>query len=153
MSFTYALNTANDMVISNGKLVLVTGADEVRQRIKTTLLHDYQEYFLNTPAGTPWYEVILGSKDLPTVSAILRQIVLNVPGVLSIISFNIGLSNRTVTISIRVEVQGINDTDIIDIVSNLSHPISLLDLNQNFTYIIGNNNYLQSEINSNYIVE
>jgi hypothetical protein len=142
---TWALDpSSNDMVIdADGKFQIVTGAYEIRQRILVTLLHDYQEYFLDTPAGTPWYEIILGSKDLTTVSAILRQIVLSVPGVQSIVDFNIGMSNRNVTVSISVEVTvGVGGTDIVDIISVLTHPISLLALNQNYNYVVGDKDYL-----------
>ncbi len=145
MTMTWALNPkSNDMVIgSNGKFQVVTGAYEIRQRILVTLLHDYQEYFLNTPAGTPWYELILGSKDLTTVSAILRQIVLGVPGVKSITDFNIGMSNRDVTVALTVEtVVASGDTDIVDVIAVLTNPIELLALNQNYTYIVNRKDYI-----------
>jgi len=156
MSFTFALNGTNDLTIqSSGKLLTVAGADEVRQRIKVALLHDYQEYFLDTPGGTPWYELILGSKDLKQVEAILKQIILEVPGVISIITFSTGISSRNVVISTKVQVSGKTyGTDIIDVILNLSNVIPLLAYNENYTYITDDaGNRLQDETTLKYIVE
>lgn len=139
MSVTWGLhNATHDLVIgSDGKFLRVSGAHEVRQRVMVTLLHDYQEYFLNIAAGTPWYELILGSKDTAIVSAILRQIVLSVPGVKSIVNFAVGVSNRNVTVSISLEVDSlIAGDDIIDVVAALGNQIELLALNQSFTYLV-----------------
>lgn len=155
MTMSFALSPNHDLVIDrSGKLVLVTGADEVRQRVLVALLHDYQEYFLNTPAGVPWHEVILGSKDLASVAAVLRQIVLSVPGVLSIASFALGLSGRMVTVKISIEVDtGAGDTDIIDVVSNLSTLVEDLALNQNHTYLTDDAGTYLTDESGNFLVE
>jgi hypothetical protein len=88
MAFTWALNDLNwDLSIKYGKLVPISGADEVKQRILVTLWHYWEEYFLNVPAGVPWYELILGSKDKKMVEALLRKTILSVPGVISIQNF------------------------------------------------------------------
>ena len=90
MAFTWALDDATyDLSISKGKLVQVSGADEVKQRILVTLWHYWREYFLNVPGGVPWYELILGSKDKRLVESLLRKIIFDVPGVVSIVRFGI----------------------------------------------------------------
>ena len=78
-------NTRKDIVIANGTFTLVTGFDEIRQRIEITLQHFFGEYFLNILDGTPWYESILGqSADAGTINTLLRNRVLSVPGVVRI---------------------------------------------------------------------
>lgn len=109
MAITWKIQN-NDLVIENGRLVLVNGADEVAQRISITLKHEYNEYFLNYPGGVPWYSTILGSKDKETVVLILRKAVLDVPGVISVLDVQLTQSGRSVSISVGAEVQDGNKT-------------------------------------------
>lgn len=103
MALTWKLTGTWDLTIQNGKLATITSADEVRQRVLITLQHYWQEYFLNVPAGLPWYEFILGSKDKKTVGAIIRQAILGVPGVYGIVNFQLSLQNRAVTVYADLE--------------------------------------------------
>lgn len=124
MSFTWGLDpSTNDLVINrSGKLVQVYGAEEVKQRIIVTLLHHWQEYFLNVLAGVPWYEVILGSKDKKLVDALIRKTVLDVPGVLSIVNYGSSLVSRQLDIGMVVEVldeTGIPSISMVDIVLSI----------------------------------
>ena len=89
MTLTWRMTDESDLVISSGTLSVVTGSEEVRQRVLIALRHYWQEYFLNVPAGLPWYEFILGSKDKQTVDALLRAAILAVPGVDSIVNFQV----------------------------------------------------------------
>lgn len=109
MTTTWKL-TNNDLTITDGKIDMISGADEVSQRIRVTLNHEYGEYFLNIPGGTPWYSAILGSKDKDTVLLILRKIILDVPGVISVLDVQLTQSGRDVSISARAEVQDGNKT-------------------------------------------
>ena len=110
MAFTWALDTlVYDLSIKNGVLKTVSGADEVQQRILVTLWHYWEEYFLNVPAGVPWYELILGSKNQKMVEALLRYEILSVPGVVSILQFQTQApagTGRDFAIFIMVEVVG-----------------------------------------------
>ena len=91
MSMTWGISLDyHDLVVdTGGTLLKVYGAEEVRQRILVSLLHHWEEYFLNVPAGVPWYQLILGSKDKKMVETILRRRVLEVPGVASILDFQL----------------------------------------------------------------
>lgn len=114
MALTWTLTDGGrDLVIRSGRLAVVTGAEEVRQRILTTLLHHWQEYFLNIPAGLPWYELILGSKDRKTVEAIIRMAILSVPGVLSLPALQLvweGRASRELEIYFTAEVRNADGT-------------------------------------------
>lgn len=104
MAMTWMLES-DDLQVSGGKLRLATGVEEIKQRIIVTLRHYWQEYFLNVPAGVPWYEVILGSKDRKLVEAILRRAVLDVPGVVGVINIRTTNTQRTFTVYIDVETE------------------------------------------------
>lgn len=113
MSMTFALNPLNhDMFVKNGKLFKITGAQEVRQRIIISLLHEWEEYFLNMPAGLPWYQFILGSKDIRTVEALIRDNILNVPGVISINRLEMKYAARQLSFELVVLVQGLAGPEI-----------------------------------------
>lgn len=119
MSVTAALGAStHDLSIIDGNIVYVTGADEVKQRVLVTLLHHYNEYFLNTSGGVPWYELILGSKHVAQAESILRQIILSVPGVVSIVNFNSSLSNRAFSIVVTLEVETVVGTEITTVTLN-----------------------------------
>ncbi len=118
MTFTWTINDGyNDIIIDRkGKLAKIKGSSEVRQRVIIALRHYWQEYFLNVPAGVPWYELILGSKDTKQAELLIRDAVLKVPGVISIININSIVSkNRHVSFNIRIEVQGTNSPSIEEI--------------------------------------
>jgi hypothetical protein len=105
VSITFAINESHDFTISpTGKLKIVMGAEEVKQRILVTLLHNYQEYFLNVPAGVPWQEYILGSKNKQNVENLIRSEILSVPGVLSVIDVRSIFADRVLDIYADVEV-------------------------------------------------
>lgn len=113
MSYTLKLDAfEHDIRIRNGKFIYVTGADEVRQRIKVALWHNWNEYFLNRPSGVPWYDGILGSKmQASTLENILRKKILDVPGVLRIINLDVSRKVRDYFLNVSVVVQrGKNDT-------------------------------------------
>ena len=50
-----------DLEFKNGDLTggIVTGDDEVIQRIRTRLFRELGEWFLNTSSGLPWYHMVL----------------------------------------------------------------------------------------------
>lgn len=92
MSFTLKLDPlTHDLNIGdNGKFKIVSGSDEVRQRVKVALYHYQGEYFLNTPNGVPWHDGLLGLKgNKNTLSNTIRKKILEVPGVIRIIEFRL----------------------------------------------------------------
>lgn len=116
MTMTFKIDPdRNDLLISSGKLTKVTSADEVVQRIRTTLQHHWGEYFLNIPGGVPWYDLILGGKDVKMYETIIRKIVLDVPGVVSLVSFSTSFKNRHIDIYMSVEVTWSGGTTVVEV--------------------------------------
>jgi hypothetical protein len=134
MAFTLALDLErNDLQIdSRGNFRYVYGPDEVKQRIIVSLQHSWQEYFLNVYSGVPWYESILGSKDLRTVELIIRREVLNVPGVISVVKSTCEwdlTDRRKVNIYIMAEVTAYEGT-----VNSQAIEIEAIALDNRFAY-------------------
>lgn len=121
MAMTFAVNPDNnDIFINrNGSLQVVYGVEEVRQRILIALQHNWNEYFLNVPAGVPWYEVILGSKDKRTAELILRKTILDVPGVVSILKLFTLYESRKFSLYATVEVAGLESTQVVNIIQDI----------------------------------
>lgn len=113
MAYTLKLDTfSNDLQIRQGKLVRLSGADEVRQRVKVLLWHYLSEYFLNRPGGMPYYKSnpsvisILGSKiSSQTLYNIMREKIMSVPGVLRLTNANISKQGRNYFYSCQILVQ------------------------------------------------
>lgn len=109
MSWTLKLDSfTNDLKISGGKFLTVSGSDEVRQRVKVALKHYKEEYFLNVLNGVPWYSKILGTKgSYSYLSNLLRREILKVPGVIRIMTFDLKYngSSRSYSVSTQILVQ------------------------------------------------
>jgi hypothetical protein len=107
---TWKLTGTGDLTITSAsKLAMVTGSVEVQQRVIVALQHEYQEYFLNVEGGVPWYQSILGLKDLKIAETILRSIVMRVAGVNSILRLTAKYGDARqveITALIETEVDG-----------------------------------------------
>ena len=110
----------------------VYGAQEAKQRIIIALQHFWQEYWLDLPSGMPWYsgvtssgqpyEGLLGGKSQSLADAVIRQTILDVPNVLSIVSLQFTFpdhASRAVSLAAVVEVLGISGPEIINIEDEL----------------------------------
>lgn len=106
MSWTLKLDSiSHDLSISGGKFLTTFGADEVRQRVKIALYHYFNEYFLNIKKGVPWHGEVFGAKNGKNIlSNILRKKILEVPGVIRIITFSLSYSAKTRNYSVTTQI-------------------------------------------------
>jgi len=89
MNDLYLDPVTHDLDVSNFDLRIVTGADRVRQGILIKLRLFRGEWFMDTEAGTPWLEDILGKRiSLAGAIAAIRASVLEVDGVDAITEFS-----------------------------------------------------------------
>lgn len=100
MAWDLALNDNYDL--TGG---LVTGSDEIIQRVKLRLYRIMGEWFLNLGSGLPWYESgagILGApkNKIDLANLMIRQCILETTGVERIMDFQheFLLGTRTLTI-------------------------------------------------------
>ena len=100
-----ALDTNHDLLVTGIDLVLVDGAEQVRQQLLIKLKLWRGEWFLDTEFGTPYLQQILG-KQLTMSGAIvaLRKSILEVQGVTQITSFDYQFdrANRTIKVQFTV---------------------------------------------------
>jgi len=101
-----ALSSTHDLDVSSGDMVLLDGAERVRQQITIKLKLWQGEWFLDTDFGTPYLASILG-KQLTLSGAItaLRKSIMEVEGVRKITSFTYDFASatRALTVSFAAE--------------------------------------------------
>ena len=86
----------HDLDVSSLDLVIVKGADRVRQNIDIKLKLWQQEWFLDTEFGTPWLEEVLGKRiSLAGALAATRASIMEVADVNSITSFNYSFNRQS----------------------------------------------------------
>ena len=102
-----------DLEFKNGDLTggIVTGDDEVIQRIRTRLFRELGEWFLNTASGLPWYQDgkgILGSplRDKGAVDLFIRKQALGTEGVSRILKLNSLFAANTPSICRCCSIRG-----------------------------------------------
>lgn len=109
-----ALDAQGELVVLEGDLVLLTGAEAFASDLKSRLQTFAQEYFLDTTIGVPWlasdgqFPPILGGKPRLTRNAeIFRGQILDTPGAVELLAFNVTSEGRELRVSFRVRI----DTD------------------------------------------
>jgi len=114
MAYTMKLDYfKNDLVIdSSGHFELISGGQEVCQRVRVALQHQFAEYFLNRLGGVPYYtkdrnkSQVLGSKNSEQlICNLLRKKLLDVPGVLQVKNPSITRMGRDYYFSCSILVQ------------------------------------------------
>jgi len=86
----FVLDESNDLVIKNNNFVMVSGDDEIRQRLLTNLRTFQGEWFLDTTIGVPYFqEIFIKNPNPETVASFIKNEILNTEGVDDIASFSI----------------------------------------------------------------
>ena len=100
------LDSQHDLLFKDGKLVLVSSANLVAQRIKITLLTFLGEWFMDTTIGIPYLEqVLVKPADKTKLENIFRKKILSVDGVKKIQSIDalINRVERTLQVEFAVD--------------------------------------------------
>lgn len=97
---------------------IVTGQDEIVQRVQTRLYRHLGEWFVNTSAGLPWYRgpssimpgeltessAIMGTRNFRYADIWIRNEIAETNGVIKIVDFNTYFDTATRTYSIRAQI-------------------------------------------------
>lgn len=115
-----ALDSNNDLIIENGSFKLVEDAAETIQHVRSRLLFYLEEWFLDTKAGTPYFqEVFTKPANLANIESILKTRILKTPGVERLIEFSMnyeGESVRKLTVDFSAEtIYGVIDQEKVTI--------------------------------------
>jgi hypothetical protein len=86
---------------------LVDTPATVAQAVLTALLLHQGEWFLDLTAGMPWETQVLGYGTQSLYDAAIKNEILNVQGVLSIVSYSSSLNKTTRALSVEVTINTI----------------------------------------------
>lgn len=93
------LDADNDLDLSTGGLELITGTDEIVQKLVTRLQFFLGEWFLDARQGIPYFEdVLVKNPDLVAIQGIFREAILETPGVAALL----GVIETTVDSALRI---------------------------------------------------
>ena len=86
----------NDLFLdANNNLAIVRGAAAVAQHVRQRLMTFKGEWFLDTIAGVPWLDQLLGKQYDPALAeAVVKAEILNTDGVVEITSFSVGFDRN-----------------------------------------------------------
>lgn len=94
-----AIDSTNDILITNNELTLITGVDEVAQVLRQKLRVFQGEWFLDTREGIPYFQEILKKNPNPvTVDSLFKKEILNSPGIIELQSFTLDIVGRTLSL-------------------------------------------------------
>lgn len=102
----FKLNDDNDLDIAGFDLVLIGGAEQIRQQLLIKLQLWTGEWFLDTEFGTPYLQSILGKQvTLSGALAAIRKSIFEVEGVQSLAEFGYTFSNSTRKLTVNFTAQ------------------------------------------------
>lgn len=92
-----------DLVLTAGRLGLVSGVDAVAQRLRNRLRLWRGEWFIDRTVGIPYLTQVLGKAPQQQVEALLRAAILSCPGVATLRSFRLAVTpERVATVDFSV---------------------------------------------------
>lgn len=95
----------NDIAHRNGLIRYAVSGNETAQRVITRIRRLKGEWFIDTTAGMPYIQDILGKRDINYFKLLLRKEILNTDGVQSINNFRLSFNSKTGLISVYVEIK------------------------------------------------
>lgn len=104
---TQGLPQHNDLLIGpTGDLVLTDGVEAIKQAVAQALKQFSQDWFLDLNVGLPYKQQLFGAKDLSTnFEAVMQNRVLQVPGILGLLSWSSSLDRRTRALSVSFDAR------------------------------------------------
>lgn len=104
MSNNYALNSSNDIFLTNGRIQRVSEGAQVLQNVRCRLLTYLGEWFLNTQVGVPYFqEIFTKPANLARAESVIKRTILRTTGVEQIISFQLNFNRTTRRLSVEFE--------------------------------------------------
>lgn len=98
------LDSSGDITITDDDLVLSTGLDSVRQRIKMRLRMFKGEIFIDTALGTPHFDSTFARRpDLDLIKSVYRKVIGESEGVVELVSLTVELPSTRI-LSVKAQV-------------------------------------------------
>ncbi|MEQ9868715.1 hypothetical protein ABRP77_05375 [Pectobacterium odoriferum] len=93
---------------------LINSPEAVAQAVKTRFELWLGQWFLDTAAGTPWIQSVLGKQRPDAYSLAIRQRILETQGVSSISEFNTTVNSATRRVSFTATIETIYGTTTVN---------------------------------------
>lgn len=95
------LDDNNDLVIERYDLQLVTGLSLIKQRLTQRFRFYFNEWYLATNEGVPYFEeILIKGPDRVRVESILKSTIVETEGVTSLTAFELDYNNETRSLSL-----------------------------------------------------
>lgn len=108
-----ALDANNDLIVENGQFRLVQDGAEIVQHVRTRLLFYFEEWFLDTQAGVPYFQLIFTKPaDLATIESVFKTTIIRTPGVQELTFFSMDFQGGT-TRKLTVNFSAVTEFGII----------------------------------------
>jgi len=100
---SFQLDNDGDLLVTNNRLTLTTGAEAVKQHLQSRLRTFLGEWFLDTSIGVPWFqEVLVKQPSFQVIQSVLKSIIVDTPGILELTFFEFDYDNsRELTLEIE----------------------------------------------------
>lgn len=106
MSVDIALTKEHDIAIKDGDFFWVSGAKQVAQQVKITLLTFKEEWFLDIEHGIPYLDnILVKNPNRAEVEAILRTAVKDVPDVTAVPSMRLFVNHPARKLRVDMDVE------------------------------------------------
>lgn len=99
-----ALDDNGDMTIGNQN-AYISASDAVRQACVTRLRQLIYEWWEDVTDGVPYWQEIVGTRDIATAKRLIRERIQNTDRVVSILSFDADWDNERRVLTIRATIQ------------------------------------------------
>ncbi len=98
----------SDLLIVNGDLVLVSGPDELVQRLTVKLKWFYGEYAFNTSLGVDYHgSVFVKNPNIPRIDAMLKAEILADSDVVRLVTYSSEYNPTLRTFKVTFQVQSV----------------------------------------------
>jgi hypothetical protein len=98
MARDWDIGADGDLLVANADVVIVEDANQVALAVQVAINTFRGEWFLNTEAGVPYYQNVLGKKVVATTAefdSVIRAAVLGVEGVNRIVAYESSFDDRS----------------------------------------------------------
>lgn len=130
LKLTTALTVDNpvegDLEIQNGEFVQLSEIEQAAQSISTRLQFFKGESFVDVRQGVPYFaDILIKGASLPRIRSVIRQTVLNVPGIVDVPQLDVTLdrASRALRVDLQARYQDgtvINSNDFAPLVIRFS---------------------------------
>ena len=101
-----ALDSNNDLIVTNGSLVVVDEGAAIVQDVRCRLLLYKAEWFLDIEVGTAWFDIVFVKPvDLDAVESMLKSVIITTDGVEKLVSFSMQFDSTTRNLSVEFSAE------------------------------------------------